>query len=248
MAGHSKWANIKRKKGANDAKRGKLWTKLLREVQVASKLGGPDADANPRLRDAVSEAKSSNVPKDNIERAIKRGAGNDDHSSFEEITYEGYGPAGVAMLIECLTDNRNRSIADVRAAVTKRGGNIGESGSVAWMFAKKGVITILKENSAEEKLMDVALEAGAEDIKDEGDVWEVLTETTSFSDVKEALESENISIESASITAIPSNTVQIAGDDAEKMLKLLDVLEDLDDVQKVYANFDMDESEIERLS
>ncbi len=248
MAGHSKWANIKRKKGANDAKRGKIFTKLIREIQVAAKLGGPDADANPRLRDAITEAKSNNVPKDTIERAIKRGSGDQDGAQFESISYEGYGPAGVAILIDTLTDNRNRTVADIRAAMTRNHGNLGESGSVAWIFEKKGVLVIQAKATTEEELMEWTLEAGAEDIKNENDVFEVLTDPQLFSDVKEVLDQKKIPIESASLEMIPKNTVPVSGEDADHLFKLIDVLEDLDDVQKVYANFDIDEAELNRVA
>lgn len=249
MAGHSKWANIKRKKGANDAKRGKLFTKLIREITVSAKMGGGDLDANPRLRDAVGEAKSNNMPKDTIDRAIKRGSGTGaDDANYEQLTYEGYGPGGVAVLIESLTDNRNRTASEVRAAMTKHGGSLGTSGNVSWMFKRKGVIVVSKQSSGEEKLMDLALEAGAEDIQDEGDVWEIYTDPSVFSAVRESLDEGAISIDSASITAVPENRVQIEGEVAEKMLKLMDALEDLDDVQKVHANFDIDEKVLESLS
>ncbi len=248
MAGHSKWANIKRKKGANDAKRGKIFTKLIREIQVAAKLGGADPSGNPRLRDAITEAKSSNVPKDTVERAIKRGSGDQDSENFENISYEGYGPAGIAILIDALTDNRNRTVADIRAVMTRNAGSLGEAGSVAWIFEKKGILIINKKSATEENLMEWTLEAGAEDIKDEGDVWEICTEAPSFSDVKEILDSKKIKIESASLDMLPKNTIAVAGEDAEKVMKLIDLLEDLDDVQKVYANFDMDDSELERVT
>lgn len=248
MAGHSKWANIKRKKGANDAKRGKMFTKLIREVEVSARMGGGDLHSNPRLRDAINEAKAQNMQKDTIQRAIKRGTGELEGQNFEEITYEGYGPGGVAMLIESLTDNRNRTVAEIRSLITKSGGNLGESGSVAWIFDKKGVISLKKNAAPEEKLIEVALEAGAEDIKDEGINWDILTEPTLFSPVKTALEGMGISLEEASLSTIPKNTIKIEGETAEKMLKLMDHLEELDDVQKVYANFDIDEKELERLS
>lgn len=250
MAGHSKWANIKRKKGANDAKRGKVFTKLIRELTVASKMGGADPDANPRLRDAIAEAKSHNMPKDTMERAIKRGSGGGgDDANYEEIVYEGYGPGGVAMLIESLTDNRNRTVSEVRNLLSKSGGNLGESGSVAWMFDKKGIISVEKNGASEDAVMEAALEAGGEDVKDEGDTWDVVTEPSDFHSVKTALEgADGLRIVSAALASIPKNTVQVEGDGAEKLFKLMDQLEDLDDVQKVHANFDISAEEMERLS
>lgn len=247
MAGHSKWSNIKHKKGAADAKRGKLFTKLIREITVAARLGGGDPSGNPRLRDAIAEARSNNMPRDNIDRAIKKATGEQDGASLEEIVYEGYGPGGVAMMIESLTDNKNRTVADVRSRLTKSGGSMGENGSVGWIFSKKGLIVVSKEKASEEQLMEVALEAGAEDIKDEGDIWEVLTEQSEFSAVCEALEKSKIAFESASVTAIPSTSVELKGEAAGKMLKLIDSLEDLDDVQKVHTNFDISEEEYKKL-
>lgn len=248
MAGHSKWANIKHRKGAADAKKGKVFTKLIREIQVSARIGGGSPDSNPRLRDAITEARSNNMPKDNIERAIKRGTGELDGSNYEQITYEGYGPGGVALLIESLTDNRNRTVADLRATITKSGGNLGESGSVAWIFDKKGMISVDKKNIGEEKLMEIALELGAEDIQDDGENWSVLIEPPLFSQVKEGLENQGIKLNYAALSAIPKNTVQVEGENVQKMLKLMETLEDLDDVQKVYANFDIDESEMENIS
>lgn len=248
MSGHSKWSTIKRKKGAIDAKRGKIFTKLIREIQIAARMGGADASGNPRLRDAITEARANNMPRDNIERAVKRGSGEDgDGVVYEQITYEGYGPGGVAMLIEILTDNRNRTAAEVRALMARNSGNMADVGSVAWMFGKKGVITLKKNAAPEDKLMDIALEAGADDIKDEGDCWEILTEPMRMGRVREAIEGKGITVDSSTVTAIPQNSIPLSGDDAERMLKLMDLLEDLDDVQKVYANFDIDDKELERL-
>ena len=247
MAGHSKWANIKRHKGAQDAKRGKLFTKLIREVQVSARMGGGDPASNPRLRDAIAEAYSNNMTKDTVTRAIKRGTGDVEGSHYEQMVYEGYGPGGVALMIESLTDNKNRTVADIRAIMTRNSGNLGEQGSVSWIFDKKGLIGISKETVAEEELMNLALESGAEDIRDEGDVWEVVTEPAEFSKVKEALDGKGMKCLSAGISAIPKNTVSLEGDKAADMIKLLEALEDLDDVQKVYANFDIDDEELARL-
>lgn len=244
MAGHSKWANIKHRKGAQDAKRGKIFTKLIKEIQVATRMGGADIDSNPRLRDAITEARSNNMPKDKIENAIKRGSGSMDGENYEEITYEGYGPGGVALLIESLTDNRNRTVADVRFIVSKGGGSLGESGSVAWMFEKKGLIALNRKDIEEDKLMELALEAGAEDIKEEGDVWEVITPREEFHTVLTAIEGSNLKPVSSGISAIPKNTVKLEGDNVEKMLNLMEKLEDSDDVQKVYANFDISDEDL----
>lgn len=245
MAGHSKWSNIKRKKGAADAKRGKLFTKLIREIQVAARLGGGDLEGNPRLRDAVIEAKSNNMPKETYERAIKRGTGDLEGVSYESITYEGYGPSGVAMLIESLTDNRNRTVAELRALMTRNGGSLGEAGSVAWIFDRKGLIAVKKEGVPEERIMELSLNAGAEDLKDEGGVWEVVTPPSEFNQVNEAIQASGAKVEFATVSTIPKNTVRLEGEDAEKMLKLMELIEDLDDIQKVHANFDIDEQQLE---
>ncbi len=249
MSGHSKWSNIKRAKGAVDSKRGKIFTKLSREIMVSARLGGGDPGANSRLRDAISEARANNMPKDNVERAIKRGTGGlDSGASFEEITYEGYGPGGVAILIESMTDNRNRTIAEIRAKMTRNGGNLGEAGSVSWMFEKKGLIVIKKDAAPEDVLMDTAIEAGASDINDEGDIWEIITDIKYFHSVKDALEKASIQLVSASISAISSSTIKLEGDKASQMIKLMEQLEDLDDVQKVFANFDIDDAELSKLA
>lgn len=247
MAGHNKWSKIKRTKGVADSKRNKIYTKILREIHVSARMAGGDPKSNPRLRDAIAEAKANNMPKDNIERAIRKGTGQDEGANYEQITYEGYGPGGVALLIESLTDNRKRTVADVRSVLSKNGGNLGEAGSVAWMFAKKGLITVPKEKASEDELMEIALEAGAEDISDQGDAWEISTPTEAFASVKEALENADLPVMTAEQTQFPSTTVAIAGEDAEQMLKLMDVLEDLDDVQKVHANFDISEEELTRI-
>ncbi len=243
MAGHSKWSTIKRKKAANDAKRGKLFTKLLKEIQIAAKVGGPSLDGNPRLKTAVQTAKSQSVPSDNIERAIKKGSGDDEGLDYEEITYEGYGPGGVAILVKSLTENRNRTVAEVRHAFSKYNGSLGSTNSVAYQFTDKGVFTFAKDVIEEDVLFEAALEAGAEDVSDEGDVWQVVTEVSSFGEVRDALEALGKDFE-GELTSIPESTVTVTGGDAETLLKLLDALDDLDDVQKVVANFDMDDDDI----
>jgi YebC/PmpR family DNA-binding regulatory protein len=225
-----------------DAKRGKIFTKLIREVEVSARMGGGDPGGNSRLRDAISEARANNMPKATVDKAIKRGTGEIEGKIFESVTYEGYGPKGVAIIIESLTDNRNRTVAEIRLLMGNCGGNLGESGSVAWIFDKKGVISVKKDGITEEELMEKALEAGAEDIVEESDTWDVLVEVTSLHEVKTILEEKKIAIESAIISAIPKNTVKLEEEEsAKKMIKLMEGLEDLDDVQKVYANFDIDE-------
>ncbi|CAG0981629.1 putative transcriptional regulatory protein [Geobacteraceae bacterium] len=246
MSGHNKWSTIKHKKGAADAKRGKTFTKIIKEITVAAKLGGGDPAGNPRLRAAVDKAKSENMPKDNIERAIKKGTGELEGVSYEEIVYEGYGPGGVAVLVECMTDNRNRTVSDVRSTFTKCNGNMGETGCVSWMFDKKGLIVVSKDVDFE-KLFEVALEAGAEDVADEEEQFEVLTDPTTFIEVREVLEKAGFAHESAEVTMIPQTMVKLDGKNAENMLKLMDRLEDNDDVQNVYANFDISTEEMEKL-
>jgi len=240
MSGHSKWANIKHKKGKMDAIRGKVTTKIGREITVAVRLGGSDPTGNMKLKLALAKAKANNVPKDNIQRAIQKGLGSLDGSTYEELTYEGYGPGGVAVLVEIMTDNRNRTAADIRHLFSKHGGNLGESGCVAWMFKRKGLFVIEKETGAnEEDLMILALEAGAEDFKAEDDSYEIITTPEEFDQVQEVLEKNNIQTSIAQITMVPETTVELSGADAVKMLKLMEVLEDHDDVQEVYANFDI---------
>jgi len=242
VSGHSKWSTIKRKKGANDAKRGKIFTKLIKEITIAAKMGGGDADGNPRLRAAITAAKSENMPKDNIDRAIKKGTGDLDGAIYEEILYEGYGPGGVAVLVETMTDNKNRTVADIRHYFAKSGGNLGESGCVAWMFDKKGSITVEKDGISEEELMDIALEAGAEDVVDDEDSFQILTEPDVFNDVVDQLEKGGVKFSEATISMIPQNTIDVAEEKtARSLLRLLDNLEDHDDVQKVHANFDIDD-------
>jgi len=249
MSGHSKWSTIKRKKGANDAKRGKIFSKLIKEITVAARHGGGDPDGNPRLRSAIAAAKAENMPKDNISRAIDKGSGGGDGDTYEEILYEGYGPGGVAVLVECMTDNRNRTVADVRHFFAKSNGNLGENGCVAWMFEKKGQILVDKENISEEDLMDKALEAGAEDVIEDENEFQVLTSTDEFNDVRDGLEEQGVAFLEASISMIPQNTIEIDDEKiAVSLLKLLENLEDHDDVQKVHANFDIDQDLMEKLS
>ncbi|MBA3016027.1 MAG: YebC/PmpR family DNA-binding transcriptional regulator [Proteobacteria bacterium] len=249
MSGHSKWSTIKRKKGAADAKRGKIFTKLIKEIMVAARMGGGDPAGNARLRSAVMAAKTENMPKDNIDRAIKKGTGDMDGVNYEEIVYEGYGPSGVAVLVDCMTDNRNRTVSEVRYAFSKSGGNMGESGCVSFMFDKKGVIVVEKEATSEDKLLELALEAGAEDVVDEGDVFKVLTEPNDFNAVNEALEAAGVVIASASVDMIPQNTIEITEEKvARRVLSMMEMLEDNDDVQHVYANFDIPDELMENLS
>ncbi|UCH85048.1 MAG: YebC/PmpR family DNA-binding transcriptional regulator [Candidatus Latescibacterota bacterium] len=239
MAGHSKWAQIKRKKGVKDAARGRLFSRLIREITVAARQGGGDPTGNSRLRLAIQTAKDNNMPQDNINRAIKKGTGEAGGASFEEVTYEGYGPGGVALLIETLTDNKNRTTAEVRHALTKHNGNLGENGCVAWIFETKGVIFVAGDKCDEEKLFDVALEAGAEDVKDEGDGFELVCGVQEYEAVRQAIVDAGVEYESAGIQKIPGNLVNLEGDDARKIIKLMEVLEDLEDVQRVSANFDV---------
>jgi len=239
MSGHSKWANIKHKKGAADARRGKVFTKLIKEITVAARMGSGDPNANPRLRAAVTAARAENMPKDNIERAIKKGTGELEGVDYEESTYEGYGPGGAAILIDSLSDNKNRAVSEIRHALSKHGGNMGESGCVAWKFDKKGYMVIAKETIGEDALMEKALEAGAEDVRDDGENWEVISDPDAFADVKETLDSDGIAIEVAEVTMLPQNMTPIEGDNARKLLRLLDALDDCDDVQKVYTDADL---------
>ena len=246
MAGHSKWANIKHRKGAQDAKRGKIFTKIIKELTVAARLGGGDPEANPRLRTAIDKAKQANMPKDNMDRAIKKGTGDLDGVNYEEGIFEGYGPGGVAIIVEFLTDNRTRTVADVRHIFSKYGGNLGVSGSVAFLFERKGLISFNTENDFDQ-IFEAALEAGAEDVKDEGDTYEVITDPADFMDVRDAITTTGISFETAEVTMIASTQTQLAGKQAETMLKMMDALEDNDDVQNVYANFDISEEELAKI-
>lgn len=246
MSGHSKWANIKHKKGKADALRGKITTKISREITIAVRMGGADPTGNMKLKLALSKAKANNIPKDNIQRAIQKGAGALEGQSFEEITYEGYGPAGVAMMVSCLTDNRNRTAADVRHVFSKYGGNLGATGCVGYMFQQKGVFAVSKETGVEEDdLMMIALEAGAEDIKNEEEGFEIVTTPDAFDDVEKALADAGIEVEMAEITMIPDAMAELSAEDAERVQKMLDVLEDLDDVQDVYHNADLPEDDEE---
>lgn len=244
MAGHSKWANIKHKKSAEDAKRGKIFTKIVKEIIVAARMGGGDIDANPRLRTVLEKAKQNNLPKDNIERAIKKGTGELEGVNYEETVYEGYGPGGAAVYIESLSDNKNRTVADIRHIFSKHGGSMGENGCVSWVFDKKGWIPVNKSDADEETLMETALEAGAEDIRDEGDVFEIITPPDAFEDVKEALRQGGVPFDGAEVTMLPQTTISLNGTDAEKMLKLMNALDDNDDVQRVHTNADIPEEVI----
>lgn len=249
MSGHSKWANIKRRKGAVDAKRGKIFTRLIKEITVAARMGGGDVEGNPRLRSAVATAKAENMPKDNISRAIKKGTGEIAGEIYEEILYEGYGPGGVAVLVECMTDNRNRTVADVRHYFAKSNGNLGENGCVAWMFEKKGQIQVDKKTIGEDQLMDMALEAGAEDVVEDESEFQVLTAPEAFDSVKDALTQAGVKVLDSSVAMIPKNTVEVTEETvARALIKLLDNLEDHDDVQNVSANFDIDDDLVERVS
>jgi len=245
MSGHSKWHSIRHKKGIVDVKRGKIFTKLIREITVSARLGDPDPETNPRLRTAIAAAKAANMPKDNIERAIKKGAGGQDGASFEEVIYEGYGPGGVAVMLEGLTDNKNRTVADVRYIFSKNAGNLGESGCVSWLFKKYGVISIDSQGINEDMILNVALDAGATDVKEEGSTFEITTEPQDFEIVREAILKGGFKIITSDVTMLPKNTVPLRGKEAEKMLKLMDALEDNDDIQKVYANFDIPEEIME---
>jgi YebC/PmpR family DNA-binding regulatory protein len=246
MSGHSKWHTIKHKKGALDAKRGKIFTKLIKEITVAARTGGSgDIDSNARLRKAVNDAKAQNMPNDTIDRAIKRGTGELEGAQYDEVTYEGYGPGGVAVLVDAMTDNRNRTVAEVRHIFSKNGGNMGESGSVAWMFNKKGYIVVDKAAKSEDELFEIAIEAGADDMQDGGDVWEILTAPENFDAVQNAIKGAGVTPQASEISMIPQNYIRLEGTDAKQMLKLYDALDDNEDVQKVSANFDIDESEME---
>jgi YebC/PmpR family DNA-binding regulatory protein len=244
MSGHSKWATIKHKKGALDAKRGKIFTRLIKEVTIAAKTGGGDPDGNPRLRGAIAAAKAENMPADNIKRAIQRGTGELEGVNYEEITYEGYGPGGVAVIVDVLTDNKNRAVSEIRHAFSKNGGNLGESNSVSWMFTKKGVIVVAKDAVSEDKLTEIVLDAGADDLSDEGDNWEILCDPKEFENVTNALKAAKITPEHAEVTMISSTYTKLEGAPANQMMRLLETLEDLDDAQNVYSNFDMESQEV----
>jgi|SRR5688572_27533251 YebC/PmpR family DNA-binding regulatory protein len=245
MSGHSKWHTIKHKKGAADAKRGKVFTRIIKELTVAARAGGGDPDSNPRLRTIVAEAKSVNMPAENIKRAIQRGTGELPGVSYEEATYEGYGPGGAAVIIECLTDNRNRTVGELRHLLSKNNGNLGETNSVAWMFSKKGYIVVDKKAADEEKLLTVVLEAGGDDLRDDEDSWEIITEPAAFEGVREAVKSLGIEPSSAEVAMLPQNYVKLEGKEASQMVRLMEALEEHDDVQHVWSNFDIEEKEIE---
>ena len=244
MSGHSKWATIKHKKGAADARRGKIFTKLIKEITVAARLSGGDPDSNPRLRTAVLAAKSENMPADNIKRAIQKGTGELPGVTYDESVYEGYGPGGAAMMVEVATDNKNRTVSEIRHIFSKHGGNLGESGSVAWMFNKKGYIVVEKDKADEEKLLNLVMEAGAEDLVEDGSNWEIFTAPNDLNKVLDRLKTENITPAVAEVSMIPQTYVKLSGKSAQQMLRLSGDLEDHDDVQHVYANFDIEESEL----
>ncbi len=246
MSGHSKWASIKHKKAAIDAKRGKMFTRYIREITLAARLGGGDPEANPRLRRAIDGAKTVNMPADNVKKAIQKGTGDLDGATYEEMAYEGYGPGGVAIIVETMTDNRNRTVSEVRHVFDKYNGKMGESGCVSWMFSRKGVIIVPAGKITEDELMEVALENGAEDLKREDKNFVITSLTEDYDRVQEALKAKNIEIESAEIALVPSTQVKLEGRTAEQMLKLFDKLEELDDVQNVWANFDISDEEIEK--
>jgi YebC/PmpR family DNA-binding regulatory protein len=244
MSGHSKWATIKHKKGALDAKRGKIFTRLIKEITIAAKAGG-DPDGNPRLRTAILAAKAENMPADNIKRAIQRGTGELEGASYEEVTFEGYGPGGVAVLVAVLTDNRNRAVSEIRHSFSKNGGNLAEAGAVKFMFQKKGLIAVEKPAATEEKLMDIVLEHGGEDLSDEGDTWEIITEPSAHEAVATAVKAAGIQPVMSEVTMVASTYTKLEGATASQMLRLLEALEELDDVQNVYSNFDMDAEQME---
>ena len=248
MSGHSKWSTIKRKKEKTDSQRGRMFTKVIKEITVSARDGGGDPETNPRLRAAVQAAKSANMPAANIEKAIKRGTGELPGVTYEQVSYEGYGPGGVALLIETLTDNKNRTVAEIRHILSRHGGNVGEVGCVGWMFDKRGMIYVDKGKADEEQLFLVAVDAGALDVRLESDTYEVTTPFEGFEKVKKALEDENVPFDQAELTMIPQTTVKLEGKEAEQMLKLMEELEDHDDVQKVYANFDIAVEIMERMS
>lgn len=248
MSGHSKWSTIKRKKGALDAKRGKIFSKLIKEITIAARVGGGNPEGNARLRTAITAARAENMPKDNIERAIKKGTGEIEGGHLEEICYEGYGPGGVAVLVDVLTDNKNRTSGDIRHIFTKSHGSLGETGCVSWIFDKKGLIIFEKGKVDEEKLFEIALEVGADDIKEEETTFEVLTDPKKFEAVKASLDQNQMKYLLAEITKVPKNTVKLEGREAEQMLRLMETLEDSDDVQKAYANFDISEEILEKMS
>jgi YebC/PmpR family DNA-binding regulatory protein len=245
MSGHSKWHSIKHKKGAADAKRGKIFTRIIKELTVAARAGGGDPDMNPRLRTVIADAKAANMPAENIKRAIRRGTGEEPGVSYEEVMYEGYGPGGAAVMIDTLTDNRNRTVGELRHMLSKYGGNLGETNSVAWMFEKKGYIVVSKAKADEESLMAASLEAGADDMRDDGEAWEVLTAPERYQDVLVAVKGLGIEPDAAAVSMLPQNYVKLEGKTANQMVRLMDALDDHDDVRHVWSNFDIEEKEIE---
>jgi YebC/PmpR family DNA-binding regulatory protein len=248
MSGHSKWATIKHKKGALDAKRGKTFTRLIKEITMAAKSGGGDPDSNPRLRTAITAAKAENMPADNIKRAVQRGTGELPGVSYEEVTFEGYGPGGVALLVDVTTDNRNRTVSEIRHMFTKGGGNLGEAGSVSWMFHKKGEIVVPKSAAKEEDLMNIVLENGGEDLRDDQESWEITTDPGSYEGVLNAIKKANIEVAHSQIGMVPQNYIKLEGSAATQMIRLLEAIEEHDDVQNVYSNFDVDQKQLEEVA
>jgi YebC/PmpR family DNA-binding regulatory protein len=245
MSGHSKWATIKHKKAATDAKRGRVFTKIIREISIAAREGGADPDSNPRLRTAIAAAKNENMPNDNIERAILRGTGQLEGEQFEEVNFEGYGPGGVGMIIQVVTTSRNRVVSELRHLMSRHGGNMAETGAVGWMFSRKGQIVVPKEQASEDKMLTVVLDAGAEDLRDDGSTWEVLTPPEAFEAVRGALDRAGVKPDSAEVAWVPQNYVKLTGSQAQQMIRLVEALEEHDDVQHVFANFDIDETEMQ---
>jgi YebC/PmpR family DNA-binding regulatory protein len=245
MSGHSKWATIKHKKAATDAKRGRAFTKIIREITIASRIGGGDPNTNPRLRTAISAAKNENMPNENVERAIQRGTGQLEGEQYEEAMFEGYGPGGVGMLIQVVTTNRNRVVSEIRHLMGRNGGNLAENGAVGWMFSRKGQISVAKEHAEEDKLLGIVLDAGAEDLRDDGTAWEVITPPEAFEAVREALTKSGITPASAEVGWVPQNYIKLTGAQAQQMIRLVENLEEHDDIQNVYANFDVDEKEMQ---
>ena len=248
MSGHSKWASIKHKKAATDARRGRLFSQLIKEITLAARTGGGDADSNPRLRTAVTSAKTASMPADNIKRAIQRGTGEIPGVVVDEVTFEGYGPGGVAVLVAVATDNRNRTVSEIRHVFSKQGGNLGEAGSVAWIFKKRGYIVVPKEKAGEDQLLSIVLDAGGEDLRDDGSQWEVLTAPGTFEAVVDALKANQVETALAEISMIPQTYVKLEGENAQQLMRLLETLEEHDDVQHVYSNFDVEERELEAVS
>lgn len=248
MSGHSKWATIKHKKGALDAKRGKIFTRLIKEITMAAKSGGGDPEGNPRLRTAIAAAKAENMPADNIKRAVQRGTGELPGATYEEITFEGYGPGGVALLVDVTTDNRNRTVSEIRHAFGKNGGNLGESGSVAWMFHKKGSIVVAKTSAKEDDLMNLVLENGGEDLNDDGENWEITTDPGGYEGVLDAVKKAGIEVAHSEVGMVPQNYIKLEGPAANQMIRLLEAMEDHDDVQNVYSNFDIDQKQLEEVA